>query len=116
MNFGKTLAVWVLGAGLLAAVGCKSPHIQVTVENHTGAEVRLLEVDYPSASFGIDSIAAGGSMHYLIQVRDSGQVKVMYTDPHKKQVQVTGPTLAEGQRGALEIVLEPEGKAEFTRK
>lgn len=110
----RSLAVMVALLLLLPAVACRSPHVQVTVENRTGAEVRLLEVDYPSASFGVDSIAPGGDYHYKIQVTASGPVKVQYTDPANHQPQATGPALAEGDQGSLEIVLLQDGKAQFT--
>lgn len=105
----------VLGAGSLTVAGCKSPHVEVTVVNQTGAEVRLLEVDYPSASFGVDVIKAGDSTHYRIQVQGRGKVKVQYTGQSEKQVQVTGPELMEGEQGTLAITLEPSGKAEFAQ-
>jgi len=98
---------------LLAVAACRSPHVEVTVENQTGAEVRLLEVDYPNASFGVDSLAPGGIYRYRIQVIGQGSVKVQYTDPGNHQPQMTGPTLQEGDRGLLDIVLMPGGKAEW---
>jgi hypothetical protein len=94
-------------------VGCKSPHVEVTVENRTGADVKLLEVDYPSASFGSDKLAADAVMHYSVALQGEGPVKVQYTAPDQKQPQMTGPSVAEGQAGKLEIVLLPGGKAEF---
>jgi hypothetical protein len=108
-------AVALLASALLPLVACKSPHVDVTVVNNTGAEVRLLEVDYPSASFGFDSIAAGASKHYRIQVQDSGNVKVQYTGVGDKQFQSTGPELKEGFHGTLQITLEPSGEAEFVK-
>jgi hypothetical protein len=93
--------------------GCHSYHIDTTVENRTGAAVRLLEVDYPSASFGTDSIAPGADFHYRFQVQGTGPIKVQYTGPNDRQVQLTGPTLADRQQGSLEIVLLPDGKGEF---
>jgi len=108
----RTLGLGALALACLAA-GCRSAHVEVTVENRTGAEVRLLEVDYPSASFGADSLAPGASMHYRIQLQGDGPVKVQYTAPDGKQPQATGPTVSEGEAGKLEIVLLPGGKAEF---
>ena len=93
--------------------GCHSYHIEATVENHTGGTITLLEVDYPSASFGSDTLAADGVYHHRIQVRDSGPISVQYTAAHGRQVQVKGPTLYEKQEGAIEIDLLPNGKAEF---
>jgi hypothetical protein len=70
-------------------------------------------VDYPTASFGYDSLAAGASVRYRVQLQGSGPVKVQYTAPDRKQPQATGSTVSEGQAGKLEIVLLPGGKAEF---
>ena len=104
-------AVTVLSAVLFSA--CHSYHIDATVENHTGTSIQLLEVDYPSASFGADSLATDASFQYRFQVRGSGQLKMQYTAANGQTVQITGPTLTERQQGTLEIVLEPGGKAEF---
>ena len=100
-------------AGLVAASGCHSFHIETTVENRTGSAIRLLEVDYPSASFGSDGLASGASMHYRIQVRGEGPLKLQYTGGDGHLQQIDGPALAERQEGKLEIVLLPGGKAEF---
>jgi hypothetical protein len=98
---------------ILAVAGCHSYHVETTVENRTGEPIRLLEVDYPSASYGADSLAAGAEYHYRIQVDGKGQLKVLYTTAEGKAVQVIGPALAERQEGRLEIVLLPGGRAEF---
>jgi hypothetical protein len=100
-------------ATLMAAAGCHSYHVETTVDNRTGASVQLLEVDYPSASFGADKLAAGQVFHYRIQLRGSGPLKVQYTGGDGRQAQIEGPSVAELQEGSLEIVLLPGGKAEF---
>lgn len=107
----------ILALGILALLGlssaCRSPHVEISVENRTGAEVRLLEVDYPSASFGADALAAGATMHYKVQLQDKGPIKVQYMTPDHKHPQNTGLEIFEGQYGELDIVLLPGGKAEF---
>jgi hypothetical protein len=115
---------WILASmampALMTLAGCHSYHIETTVENRTGVAIQLLEVDYPSASFGADSLAADGVFHYRIQLRGSGPLKVLYTvasgNQAQRQVQIEGPALAEPQEGQLEIVLLPGGKAEFHPK
>jgi hypothetical protein len=48
--------ICVLAAtAMVAATACHSYHVDATVENRTGSPIQLLEVDYPSASFGADS-------------------------------------------------------------
>jgi hypothetical protein len=106
-------ALAVASPFLLLLTGCHSYHIDTTVENRTGSAVQLLEVDYPSASFGADSIATGADFHYRFQVRGSGPLMVSYAAVGGHQVQITGPTLSEHQQGRLEIVLLPRGQAEF---
>src|ERR1017187_5687394 len=112
-------------AGFLAAIaapvfltfcGCHSYHIETTVENRTGGAIQLLEVDYPSASFGVDKLAAGAEYQYRIQLRGNGPLKVQYTAGQGTQtqtIQIEGPTVAERQEGRLGIVLLPGGKADF---
>ncbi len=99
------LAVW--------AVGCHSYHVETTVENRTGGVIQLLEVEYPSASFGANRLAAGEFLPYRIQLRGSGPVKVHFTAGDGRQMQIEGPTVAERQEGKLDIVLLPGGKVEF---
>ncbi len=102
----------LLGLGFLC--GCHSYQIDATVENRTGAAIELLEVDYPSASFGADTLASGADFQYRFQVRGSGPVKVQFTEDGSHKVrQMSGPEVFEQQEGRLEIVLLPGGKAEF---
>lgn len=110
----RSLSTAAVLLGLLVGMaGCHSYHVDATVENRTGADVQLLEVDYPSASFGADRIASGAIYHYRFQIRGSGPLKITYTGPGDKQFQIAGPNLVERQQGQLEIVLLPGGKAQF---
>lgn len=107
-------AIWIaaLFCAPVALSSCHSYLIETTVENRTGGAIRLLEVDYPSASFGADSLAAGAIMHYRFQVRGSGPLKVLYTASDGRQIQMAASALAERQEGSIEIVLLPAGSVE----
>jgi len=100
-------------AMMLASVGCKSYWIEASVENQSGQAIRELEVDYPTASFGTNSLAPGAAMHYRFQVRGSGPVKVEYIATDEKTVRSQGLKLEERQHGQLVIRLLPLGKVEF---
>jgi len=114
MKLPIALCVPIGLAASLAVAGCHSYRIDAVVENRTGSPIELLEVDYPSASFGMDKLAAGADYRYRFQVRGGGPVKVEYTESTSQKVrETTGPSLAEHQEGQLEIVLLPEGKVEF---
>src|SRR3974390_1712705 len=116
-SFGSPLSNRILATCWLSLAvllgGCPSYRIDATVENHTGGAITQLEVDYPSASFGANSLAADAVFHYRFQVRGTGPVKVQYTSADGRQVQITGPTLHEKHEGGLNIVLAPAGKAAF---
>lgn len=102
--------VGVLGiAAVVLMAGCKSPYVNVTVKNDTGAAVTLVEVDYPSASFGRESLAADAVYPYRFKVLGSGATKVSWTDAAKKEHTSAGPDLHEGQQGLLSITLTPTG-------
>ena len=102
---------------LLAGAGCRTYEINCTVKNRTGASIELMEVDYPSASFGLNSLANGADYSYRIQVRGSGPVSVQYNLPQThKLVKDTGTSVEENQEGSLEIVLMPDGHADFYPK
>jgi hypothetical protein len=113
MKVRAGIVAFVTVAALGVATGCHSYHVETTVENHTGGTIRLLEVEYPSASFGVNSLTAGEDYHYRIQLRGSGPIKVRYVGNDGRKAQVEGPMLAERQEGRIEIVLLPGGKAEF---
>ncbi len=114
MNPASKILCAVLAPIFGMLCGCHSYHVDTTVENHTGIAIQLLEVDYPSASFGADDLAAGADFHYRIQILGSGPVKVQYTETASHKVrQIGGPNLFEQQQGSLKIVLLPDGKAAF---
>lgn len=111
--FPRLLLAFLLAPLLLALAACHSYHVDCAVENQTGAPIQLLEVDYPSASFGKDALAAGATYHYRFVILDEGPLKVQYTDAAGHLVKVNGPALHQHQQGRLRIVLLPGGKAQF---
>lgn len=113
MRLQSAYLLGIMLAGLLTAFGCHSAYVDVSIENRTGATVRLLEVSYPSASFGAGSLAAGATLHNRIQLRGSGAVKLTFTNGKEQSTEIAGPQLGEKQQGSLQIVLLADGKAEF---
>jgi hypothetical protein len=100
----------VLGLAVAVFVGgCKSPYVNAAVKNDTGAAVTLVEVDYPSASFGRDALAADATYAYRFKIIGSGATKVSWTDAERKQHTANGPDLHEGQQGSLRITLTATG-------
>lgn len=103
----RGLSALAISATLLGAAGCHSAFVSATVVNHSGAPVRLIEVDYPSASFGTEALADGATFKYRFKVLGSSATKISWTDAHGADHTSTGPALHEGQEGALTVSIEP---------
>lgn len=96
-------------AFLTAALGCHSHYVAATISNRTAQPIDLLEVDYPSASFGTQSLAPGADFHYRFKVLGSGNVSVTYTTSSFHNKKSEGPLLKEGDEGPLQIVIASDG-------
>jgi len=99
----------VLAAAVFGLSGCHSAYINATVSNHTSAPISLVQVEYPSASFGTQTIAPGADFKYRFKVLGSGPMKITWTDAAEHEQKSTGPTLNEGAEGPLGIVVAPDG-------
>lgn len=98
----------------LPLTACRSPFVRTSIVNHTGSQVQLIEVDYPSASFGTQEIADNSTYHYRFQIQGPGQVKITYTGAKNKIYKSAGPAVEKGQEGSLTISLEADGKVTWT--
>ncbi len=94
---------------LIVLSGCHSAFVEATVVNHTADPIPLIEVAYPSASFGTQNLLPGQEFHYRFKVLGSGPVKVVYTDHSQQEKRASGPTLREGAEGSLRLSFDPSG-------
>jgi hypothetical protein len=102
----------LLGAAL---AGCRSPYIETDIVNNSGAALRLIEVDYPSASFGKQSLDPRTTYHYHFKIQGSGQITISFTDAAGKIHNATGPELKEGQHGPLTISVDSSGNVAWSQ-
>ena len=93
----------------LTLTGCHSAYIATTISNHTSEPLSLIELDYPSASFGTQTLAPGQDFHYRFKVLGSGSMKLLYTDSAHHDHKSDGPFLKEGAEGPLTIVIADTG-------
>jgi len=101
--------ILALSAALLLTTGCHSRYIEATVINHTAQTIQLLEVDYPSASFGTQNLAPDAAFRYRFKILGSGPTKLLYTDAAHQDHTSAGPDLKEGDEGRLTIDINPVG-------
>jgi hypothetical protein len=116
-SMGHLLRISIVATAILTGAmtisGCKSDWVEVTIENQTGKPVHEFVVDYPSASFGTNTLAPGAPFHYRFQIRGAGPVRVEFTGEDGKISHAQGPALSEHQQGQLIIRLLPQNKVEF---
>ncbi|MBS1815694.1 MAG: hypothetical protein JSS87_12530 [Acidobacteria bacterium] len=104
----------VLGlVSVLALVGCKSKYIEATLENRSGETLSLIQVEYPSASFGEQTLPPNASFHYRFKLIGSGPVKVTWVDPQRQEHKQEGPNLLEGEQGRLAVVFDKTDHVNF---
>jgi hypothetical protein len=90
-----------------ALSGCHSAFVNATIQNRTQQPIGLIEVDYPSASFGTQSLAPGADFHYRFKVLGEGPMKLTYTDAAHQEQKSEGPVLREGAEGTITITILP---------
>ena len=109
MKLFRTLIV----LALLGAAGCRSHVIKVTVINTSSQPVSTIIVDYPDATFGVNSLAPGHSFPYVIKAMGTGPLKVQFVNAQGVSHSASGPTLHKGDEGAIQIKLSQDSAAFF---
>jgi hypothetical protein len=107
-------------AAALMLSGCHSANIAATISNHTNAPLSLVEVDYPSASFGTQTLAPGQDFYYRFKVLGSGATTLLWTDAAHQDHMNAGPHLGEGDEGSLAITFnagaDPSWELQLTNR
>ena len=96
-------------AAAFAVAGCHSAYIEATISNRAGEPLSLVELDYPSASFGTQTLATGQDFHYRFKVLGNGATTLLWTDAAHHDHKSSGPTMHENDEGALAITITPAG-------
>jgi hypothetical protein len=96
-------------AAVLTLGGCHSANIAATISNRTPGTLSLIELDYPSASFGTQTLAPGQDFHYRFKVLGNGPTTILWTDAAHQDHKNAGPTLHEDDEGSLTVTFNPTG-------
>lgn len=105
----RTLWTGIAAASCLMASGCHSALITATLSNRSRVPITLVELDYPSASFGVQQLAPGQDYQYRFKVIGDGPAKVIWSQPLKADQNSSGPELHGGDEGTLAITFIPSG-------
>src|SRR5262249_22211309 len=90
---------------LFSVTGCRSHVIKVSLTNTSAQPLSAIIVDYPTATFGVNTLAPGKTFQYTIKPLDSGALKIQFADANGKIHRATGPVVMKGQEGTIQINL-----------
>jgi hypothetical protein len=113
-NYLRGLLALAALAGSMLTVGCRAKLVEVRVVNSGTTDLHNIEVDYPSASFGMSNLAPGVTYVYRIQLQDAGRMRVEFYDRKEQPHSGKGPYVKEGQQGTLTLTLDASGKNKWT--
>jgi len=88
---------------LLAIAGCRSRVIRVSLTNTSEQPLSAIVVDYPNATFGVNTLAPGKTFQYTIKPLATGMLKIQFTDANGRVHSVPGPGVKKGQEGTIAI-------------
>jgi hypothetical protein len=112
MKTRKACAMLLLMAAL---AGCRSHVIRVTVINVSSQPVTTIVIEYPGASFGINSLAPGKEFPYTIKPTETGMLKVQFTDAAGKEHRASAGQLQKNDEGAITLRLTQDSVVADTK-
>jgi hypothetical protein len=89
---------------ILIATGCRSHVINVRLVNDSAQPISVIIIDYPGATFGVNTLAPGKSFQYKFKPSENGAVKIQFTNAQGVTHKVTGPMVEKNQEGRMEIL------------
>ena len=97
---------------ILVVNGCTHSHvIQVTVTNTSNEKISNIAIEYPEASFGINSLGPGKSYQYRIKPTSAGPLKIAFLNSQAQDRVSTGPVVHKDDEGSIEIRVTQDGAA-----
>ena len=101
---------------MLLVVGCTRSHvIKVSVINNSPEKLSNIIIDYPSATFGVPSLAPGKTFLYAIKVTENGAIKIEFINAHGKTNNFPGPAVNKDDEGTMEINLTQDAAVADTK-
>lgn len=101
----KTSTRTLLFIVLTAFVGCRSRVVNVKLINTSQKPLSIIVVDYPGATFGVNTLAPGATYQYAVKPLSSGPVNIQFTDADGHNHTYTGPALRKNDEGSLTVQL-----------
>ena len=86
-----------------ALAACRSHVVKVNLINTSSEPVKTIIVDYPTATFGKDTLAPGATFSYAIKPLETGMLKVQFTDAKGAIHNYSGMPLHKNDDGVIDV-------------
>jgi len=88
---------------------CTHSHvINVTVTNTSPDKISTIVIDYPEATFGINTLESGKNFQYKIKPTATGPLKIAFLNAQGIKHASTGPVVHTNDEGSIQIKLTQE--------
>jgi hypothetical protein len=79
--------------------------VQVTLINTSQQPISTIIVDYPQATFGVNTLVPGKTFLYSIKPVETGALKIQFSNALGVKHMSLGPMLHKGDEGAIQVKL-----------
>ena len=90
---------------VIAMAGCRAHVVKIILTNTSAEPIKTIIVDYPSATFGKDTLAPRETYFSLVKPTDKGPIKVRFTDAQGASHAYASISLQQGDDGSVNIKL-----------
>jgi hypothetical protein len=101
----KSLRFAVALVFVIAIAGCRAHVVKISLTNASPEAIKTIIVDYPTATFGKDTLAPRETYFSLVKPVDKGPIKVRFTDAQGVSHTYESISLAPGDDGWVDIKL-----------
>jgi hypothetical protein len=90
---------------MIAMAGCRARVVKIILTNTSAEPIKTIIVDYPTATFGKDTLAPHETYFSLVKPVDKGRIKVHFTDAQGTTHTYESISLEPGDDGWVNIKL-----------
>jgi hypothetical protein len=101
----KSLRFAVTLLFVIAMAGCRARVVKIILTNTSTGPIKTIIVDYPTATFGKDTLAPGETYFSLVKPVDKGPITVRFTDAQGGSHTYKSASLQPGDDGWVNIKL-----------
>jgi hypothetical protein len=101
----KSLRFAVALVFVIAMAGCRAHVVKISLTNTSSEPIKTIIVDYPTATFGKDTLAPHETYFSLVKPLDKGPITVRFTDVQGGSHTYKSISLEQGDDGSVDIKL-----------